>query len=280
MLNDNITSTPLHVVAICTFALAAISTGCSSNSNNELPGWELVWADEFDTDGLPDAASWNYTTGGSGFGNNELQFYTQSRSANARIENGSLIIEALKEDFSGKNYTSARLNTKAKHDILYGRVEVRAKLPSGRGTWPAIWLLYSDQEYGNGGWPDNGEIDIMEHVGFDQGVIHATVHTNAFNHIAGTQQGSTTTVADASNAFHVYALEWTAEEIRAYVDGLQYFTFSNSGNGWEEWPFDHKLHLILNIAVGGSWGGQQGVDDTIFPQRMEVDYVRVYRENR
>jgi beta-glucanase (GH16 family) len=258
-------------------ALAAVvAPGCNSTNNDNEPGWQLVWADEFDTDGMLDTASWNYVTGGSGFGNNELQFYTASRPENARIENGLLVIEARKEDLGGNSYSSARVTTKGKHDMTYGRVEVRAKLPTGRGTWPAIWMLYSDSPYGTRGWPDNGEIDIMEHVGFDQGTVHATVHTKAFNHTIGTQVGQSVFLEDASTAFHVYAIEWTEDRIRAFVDDEQYFSFANSGNGWEEWPFDHRFHLILNIAIGGNWGGAQGVDDSIFPQRMEIDYVRFY----
>lgn len=238
--------------------------------------YELVWADEFDMDGDLNPAHWNHTTGGSGFGNNELQFYTGPEDDNAWVEDGHLVIEARLEDREDKHYTSARVNTRGKHDITYGRVEVRARLPEGRGTWPAIWMLYTDDEYGNGGWPDNGEIDIMEHVGFDQGTVHSTVHTADFNHVMGTQVGASIYLDDVSTAFHVYAIEWTPEKIRASVDDSTYFTFENTGDGWGAWPFDHDHHLILNIAVGGNWGGQQGVDDTIFPQRLEIDYVRIF----
>ena len=238
--------------------------------------WQLVWSDEFDVDGAPDASKWTFETGGHGWGNNELQHYT-GRLDNARVEDGVLVIEAKKEDYQGNAYTSARLNSAA--SWTYGRYEVRAQLPAGRGTWPAIWMLYSTNGYGNGSWPDNGEIDIMEHVGYQPNVVHSTVHTKAFNHAIGTQRGASTTVPTATTAFHEYAVEWEPNEIRGYVDDELYFTFENrDGYSWEQWPFDRDFHLLLNVAVGGDWGGSQGVDDSVFPQAMRVDYVRVYQE--
>ncbi len=240
--------------------------------------WQLVFEDTFDSGSSPDAADWNFDIGGNGWGNNEEQYYTD-RSENARLEGGNLVIETLKEDFSGSAYTSARLTTRGKHDITYGRVEVRAKLPAGRGTWPAIWLLYTENKYGNGSWPDNGEIDIMEHVGFDQGRVHATIHTDSYNGGDGTQRGASTVPSpDVSTAFHVYAVEWEPNQIRAYVDDVLYFTYDRESDDWREWPFDQEFHLILNTAVGGDWGGQQGIDDSIFPQRFEIDYVRILEE--
>ena len=237
----------------------------------------LVWSDEFDQDGLPDASKWRYDTGGHGWGNQELQYYTSSRSENARVENGNLIIEARKESWSGSEYTSARLLSR--QEWTYGRFEASAKLPSGRGTWPAIWMLPDLGRYG--GWPRAGEIDIMEHVGFDPDRVHSTVHTDAYNHTKGTHRGASTVVSTARSAFNVYAVEWTPSEIRGYVNSTHYFTFrnerlTNSQADDRHWPFDHPFHLIFNIAVGGTWGGQQGVDPNIWPQRLEVDYVRVY----
>jgi len=152
---------------------------------------------------------------------------------------------------------------------------VRAKLPKGRGTWPAIWMLPTDWEYGN--WPRSGEIDIMEHVGYDQGNIHGTVHTDAFNHTKGTQRGGSIMAPMASEEFLVYSINWDAEKIDFYIDNRLYFTFENTGKGFSEWPFDKRFHLILNIAVGGAWGGAQGVDESIFPQTMQIDYVRVFQ---
>ena len=238
--------------------------------------WELVWSDEFETEGLPDPARWSYDVGGDGWGNQELQYYTENRTENARIEGGVLIIEAHKEPFKGNQYTSARLVSRGKGDWAYGRIEVRAKLPSGRGTWPAIWMLPTDWIYGDGGWPDNGEIDIMEHVGHDPGRIHGTVHTHAYNQILGTQKGSSIPISTATEAFHVYAIEWTPLQIDFSVDDTIFFRYFNEGTGWTTWPFDHPFHLLLNLAIGGTWGGAEGVDDTIFPTRLEVDYVRVY----
>ena len=176
-----------------------------------------IWADEFNQSGLPDDQIWSYDVGGSGWGNNELQYYTKADLDNAHVENGVLTIEAKKESYEGKNYTSARLVTKGKKDFLYGRIEVRAKLPAGRGNWPAIWTLASQSEYGQTYWPDNGEIDIMEHVGYDPGVVHATVHTKAFNHVINTQKAGITQVPDFDQVFHVYRIDWTPEYVKASV---------------------------------------------------------------
>jgi beta-glucanase (GH16 family) len=244
--------------------------------------WRLVWSDEFDYSGLPDTAKWGYDVGGHGWGNQELQYYTRRRKENARVENGKLIIEARRDGPQSNMYTSARLVSKGKGDWTYGRFEVRTKLPSGRGTWPAIWMLPSLKNYGDGGWPDNGEIDIMEHVGFDPDVIHASVHTRAYYHSIRTQKTAKIKVPTARAGFNVYAVEWTPEEIRWYVNDQHYFTFRNErltdrATDYKQWPFDKRFHLILNIAVGGTWGGAQGVDDSIWPQRMEVDYVRIYQ---
>lgn len=235
------------------------------------------WADEFDKKGLPDAKKWGYDVGGSGWGNHELEYYTKENLKNARVENGKLIIEAIKEPFEGKNYTSARLTSKGKADFLYGRFEVKAKLPKGLGTWPAIWMLATEHSYGQNYWPDNGEIDIMEHVGYDPNVIHASVHTKSYYHSIGTQKTAVKTIPTSMTEFHVYRIDWTPEKIESYIDGELYFTFKNEKTGWKEWPFDKKQHILLNLAVGGDWGGQKGVDDSIFPQKMEIDYVRVYK---
>lgn len=234
-----------------------------------------VWRDEFNYTGKPDPSRWGYDIGGGGWGNNELQYYTNALE-NARVENGKLIIEARQENYSGRSYTSARLVTKNKGDWQYGRLVVRAKLPQGRGTWPAIWMLATNQTYGTDYWPDNGEIDIMEHVGFDPNVIHASAHTKAYYFKINTQKTATTTLPTAFTEFHNYTLEWTPVSMKVLIDGQAYFTFQNPGGGWQQWPFDKPFHLLLNIAVGGDWGGQKGIDNTIFPQRMEVDYVRVY----
>lgn len=236
--------------------------------------YQLVWSDEFNYTGLPDDTKWNYDVGGHGWGNNELQYYTEKRTENARVENGNLIIEAKKESYGGNDYTSARLVSRQKGDWLYGKIEVRAMLPSGKGTWPAIWMLPTDWSYGD--WPASGEIDIMEHVGYEPTKVHGSVHTEAYNHSINTQKTASYTVDNCETAFHIYSIEWTADKIDFFVDGTKYFTFNNEGS-WDKWPFDKRFHLIFNIAVGGNWGGVEGVDDQIFPQQMQIDYVRVYQ---
>lgn len=236
---------------------------------------KLVWFDEFEYSGLPNSSKWGYDTGGHGWGNNELQFYTSARKENARVENGKLVIEARKENFKSANYTSARLITKNKGDWKYGRIDVKAKLPKGRGMWPAIWMLPTKWEYG--GWPESGEIDIMENVGYMPDSVLGTVHTKAYNHSIGTQKSGGLNFKDLSSAFHVYSIEWYENKIDFLVDNKKYFTFNNDKTGSASWPFDKEFHLLLNIAVGGNWGGKFGVDDSIFPQKMEIDYVRVYQ---
>lgn len=237
----------------------------------------LMWSDEFDYSGLPNPAKWSYDTAGNagGWGNNEKQFYTQARLKNAEVKDGYLSITARKEEYKGFQYTSARLVTKGKGDWLYGRMEIRAKIPDGRGMWPAIWMLPTDWAYG--GWPASGEIDIMENVGYDPFVIVASAHTEKYNHSIGTQKNATINIPTCYSEFHVYTLEWEIKEYRVYVDDRLYFTFKNEGTGYKVWPYDKRFHLLLNVAVGGNWGGAQGIDDSVFPRTMVVDYVRIYQ---
>lgn len=240
----------------------------------------LVWSDEFNGQGLPDSAKWDYDHGrgcpqNCGWGNEELQFYTWNRTANARQEGGNLIIEARKETWEDAAYTSARLVTRNKGDWKYGRIEIRAKLPAGRGMWPAVWMLPTKWAYG--GWPISGEIDIMENVGYWHDSVFSTIHTDAYNGMKGTQVSKSFVLSDNDKAFHIYSMEWTSEEMRFMIDGAVFHVFKNNHTGVAAWPFDQEFHLLLNIAVGGRWGGKYGVDDSIFPQRMEVDYVRVYQ---
>lgn len=241
-------------------------------------GWKLAWHDEFDHGTQPDPARWNYDVGGGGWGNRELQFYTQARPENARVEDGRLIIEARREPWAGRDYTSARLVTKGKADWIHGRFEIRARLPLGRGTWPAIWMLPTVWNLGRGAWPDNGEIDIMEHVGYDPGVVHASTHSQKHQWPKKNQRTATVMVPDAGTTFHTYAMEWDEEEIRMSVDDRTYFTSRKEGGDWTSWPFYREFYLILNLAVGGDWGAAKGVDAAAFPQRLEVDYVRVYQK--
>lgn len=235
--------------------------------------YKLVWSDEFNYTGLPDSTRWGYDVGGHGWGNHELEYYTANRLENARVENGKLIIEARKEEWQDMHYTSARLVTSNKAAWQYGKIEVKAKIPKGLGTWPAIWTLADSIK----AWPDDGEMDIMEHVGYNQGTIHGTIHCKKYNHTINTQKGDTIKVADCSDNFHVYAIEWDKDSLNISVDDTIYFRFANEHTGYDAWPFDNKMFLLLNIAVGGDWGGSKGVDETIFPVKMEVDYVRVYQ---
>ncbi|WP_088654275.1 glycoside hydrolase family 16 protein [Geofilum rhodophaeum] len=246
-------------------------TGCSSRQE-----WALVWSDEFEYEGLPDSSRWSYDTLGNayGWGNRELQCYTAQRDSNAWVSGGFLNITAHKERYKGFDYTSARLITKGKGDWLYGRVEVRAKVPGGRGIWPAIWMLPSDNAYG--GWPHSGEIDIMEHVGFEPDSIFTTVHTGAFNHSIGTDVGAGVWMPTSETEFFVYGIEWYPDRIDFFIDETKVFTFENSGQGAAEWPFDQRFHLLMNVAVGGNWGGAHGIAEDICPATMVVDYVRVY----
>jgi beta-glucanase (GH16 family) len=232
-----------------------------------------VWADEFDTPGVPDPARWTYDIGY--IANNELQYYT-SRSENVRVEGGNLVIEARREPWMGYDYTSARLKTQGIFEFLYGRVEVRAMLPTGRGTWPAIWTLGAN--ISQVGWPRCGEIDIMENVGFDPLKIHGAVHTEAFNHTRGNHRSGTVEASPPpSEEYHVYSMEWTPTRIDVFLNGEPYFSFENDGSGVAAWPFDAPQFLLLNLAIGGNWGGQQGIDDSLFPHFYSVDYVRVYQ---
>jgi len=243
------------------------------------PTYKLVWADEFDYLGNPDETKWNYDIGGHGWGNRELQYYTNE---NAMVSDGYLAIKARKEKCKNCDYTSARLVSKSKGDFLYGRIEVKAKLPVGRGTWPAIWMLPTERLYG--GWPCSGEIDIMEHVGYDPGFIHASVHTETYNHMIGTQFSNKVLCSDVTDAFHVYSIEWLPDVIKWYLDDQLYFTYKPSVftelTSQKEWPFDKHFYIILNLAVGGNWGAVKGVDETVFPQELLVDYVRVYQADQ
>jgi len=239
--------------------------------------WKLVFSDEFDYIGEPDQKKWAYDEGCTGWGNGEVQCYTKARPENVRVEDGKLVIEARRDGAGRHQYTSARLTTKGKAQWTYGRVEVCAKLPSGRGIWPAIWMLPEKWSYGKSYWPDNGEIDIMEHVGHTPDQIYVSTHTFQHNSIKGNAEKLNILIPDSEKTFHVYAIEWDPGRIDFFVDGQKYFTVFQRKNNWHYWPFNKDFYLLLNIAVGGTWGGQRGVDDSVFPQQMEIDYVRVYQ---
>lgn len=241
--------------------------------------YQLVWSDEFNRDGLPDPARWAHDTGMNkvGWHNRELQYYAGPRAENARVQGGRLVITARKEslssapDWGGQRYTSTRLVSRGKGEWTYGFFEIRARLPCGQGTWPAIWMLNRDAV-----WPAGGELDIMEHIGREPGRVFSTVHTAAGH--GGSGSGAATRVGDACTAFHDYQMHWTAETIRFGINGVPHFEYRNPRSGRERWPFDAPQFLILNIAVGGDLGG--AVDDAVFPVAMEVEHVRVYQPRR
>jgi beta-glucanase (GH16 family) len=239
--------------------------------------WELVWEDNFDVAGLPDKKIWSYEEGY--IRNNEAQYYTKERPENARVENGNLVIEARMDNWNGHKITAASINTYGKKSMLYGRIEVKAKLPTGVGTWPAIWMLGDVFKKGTG-WPACGEIDIMENVGYEPDVIHANIHTKAYNHVKGTNKGNKIAIEKPYESFNVYAVEWFEDHMDFYLNDKLYFSFKNEGTGNDVWPFDKPHYLLINFAVGGAWGGQKGVDETIFPQKYYIDYVKVYKEKK
>lgn len=241
--------------------------------------WVAIWADEFDDDKL-DTTKWSNETGGDGWGNNELQYYTY---ANTNVGDGTLKINAKKEQRDKNNYTSARIVTRDKFSFKYGRVITRAKLPVGRGTWPAIWMMPQNSVYG--GWPNSGEIDIMEYVGYEPNRVHGSIHTEVYNHKIGTQKSNSLKYDNLTDDFHEFELVWLPGFIEMSIDGLVISTFRYNAIFEQEYeakqafPFDQEFYLILNLAIGGSWGGQQGVDDSIFPAVFEIDYIRVYQKD-
>lgn len=243
--------------------------------------WSLVWSDEFEGEGLPDEGKWSYNVGNWGWGNNELQYYTEERTRNARQENGNLIIEAHKNDH-GKEWTSARLTTQGKVAFTYGKIEFRAKVPVKRGVWAAGWLLgdaYNDEI----SWPYCGEIDVLECVGYEiddetgSGLNHATCHTRAYYFKQGNQIGSEIAIDSMNTKFHTYAIEWYPNEIRGYLDGEHYYTYDKNANE-QEWPFNNSQNIIVNLAIGGGWGGKKGIEESFESQQYIIDYIRVYEK--
>jgi len=236
--------------------------------------WQPVWCEEFNYVGLPNEEKWTFEYGGYWY-NNELQFYTNMDEDNAYVDNGVLSITAIKEIYENRNYTSARLVSRYLADFTYGRIQISAKLPSGNGTWPALWMMPTDSIYG--GWPDSGEIDIMEYLGKDPNTVHGTLHFGANNH---SHIGETVNVPNAETEFHLYEIVWKPGIIRVYVDSRIYGTFEYKAeenidiSNSDAWPFDQDFYIIMNLALGG-WGGT--IDDSIFPQTMEIDYVRVFK---
>lgn len=261
-----------HFVFILIMALPVLSNCQTSSQSSPTVTKRLVWFDEFSVNGLPDSQKWSFEEGL--LRNKEAQYYTKNRVENARVENGNLIITAINEPFKTAQYTSASINTKGKYEFTKGRIEVKAKLPAGRGVWPAIWTLGTN--ISQVGWPACGEIDIMEFVGFEPNSVYANVHTKDYNHTKGTGRGGSIKFEKPSSDFHVYAVEWLNDRFDFYFDDKLYFSCLKKGEGVGEWPFDAPQYLLINLAIGGAWGGKQGIDDSIFPVEYIIDYVRIY----
>jgi beta-glucanase (GH16 family) len=262
----NLLGTPLLVSATLTLALDAAAPPRSD--------WKLAWHDEFDGPmAEPDATRWVRETGGGGWGNDELEFYT-ARTENARVTGGHLVIEARRESFGNREYTSARLKTEGLGAWRYGRVEARIRIPRGQGLWPAFWMLGDQCE--RVGWPACGEIDIMENIGREGARVHGTVHGPGYSGAHGVSAAYDLKKGAFADEYHVYAVEWEAAAIRWYVDGAHYATVTPQDLSGP-WVFDHPFFIILNVAVGGGWPGSPD-STTVFPQQMLVDYVRVYQK--
>jgi len=256
-------------------------TGDTMVQNTQGDTWKLKWSDEFTGDGDPDTTIWNYNLGDWGWGNNELQFYTANDQKNARLLDGNLIIRASKDPETGE-WTSARLTTQGKICFQYGKIEFRAKVPVGRGTWAAGWLLgdaYRDEI----SWPYCGEVDILEVVGFEYDSTknsswnHGSCHTPAYYFKKGNHITGQTPIENVKEGFHTYAVEWYPDVIYCLVDGVRYYTYDKTANDLE-WPFHQPQNIILNLAIGGGWGGAKGLDPKLNEQEFVIDYVRVYEK--
>lgn len=259
-----IKNTITFLILLTFFTAAKPGNVIVGHTNNDT--LKLLWADEFSKDGLPDSTKWGYDLGAGGWGNNEAEYYT-NRAENAVVKDGVLKINLIKENYNGSAYTSARMLTKNKFSFTYGRVEARAKLPIGGGTWPAIWMLGNDPK--NVGWPGMGEIDIMEHLGNQLNTIYGTLHYPGRS--GGNADGGTRVITNAATEFHIYSVEWTAAAVKMYVDGQLIHAVTNSAS----LPFNHDFFLIMNMAMGGNFGG--AIDPAVTKATMEVDYIRVYQ---
>ncbi|MES2388247.1 MAG: glycoside hydrolase family 16 protein [Bacteroidota bacterium] len=273
-------------ITAAVLAVASITYSCTDKEDgttkptNTGPvtdlGWTFEttpsWSDEFEGAGCPSTVKWRNDVGvGSdgGWGNRELEYYTDA-CTNAKVIDGNLVIEARKEVMGGRQYTSSRM--KSNFSQKYGRFEARMKLPKGGGTWPAFWMLASNNA---SGWPTSGELDVMEHVGKQPNVIHQTIHCFLYNGGKNTQKGADRSVTNAFDDYHTYRVDWTPYSVTFFTDDIQVFQYVNTNEGINQWPFNAPFFMILNLAIGGNWGGT--VDDSIFPTKMTVDYVRVYK---
>jgi beta-glucanase (GH16 family) len=275
---------PLILTILASFLVFLVPAGAWGRNSQKRGRWELVWSDEFNgqNGSSPDSSKWIFETGGNGWGNQELEYYS-GRPENARVEHGHLVITARREDYSGadgvkRDYTSARLKTQGKFSVTYGRIEARIKIPRGQGVWPAFWMLGSDID--RVGWPNCGEIDIMENIGREPATVHGTIHGPGYSGKNGIGAPFSLSHGRFADGYHVFAVEWEPNVIRFYVDRHLYATRTPADlPPGTTWVYDKPFFLLLNFAVGGSWPGAPD-SSTRFPQQMLVDYVRVYRRSR
>jgi len=234
---------------------------------------KLIWSDEFNGTGGPDSTKWSYELGGGGWGNKELQYYTRDNK-NAYLSDGNLVIKAIKEDINEYHYSSARIITKGKFEVKYGRLEVRAMIPIALGTWPTFWMMESNRDKVR--WPTCGEVDILENFGYDSLKMRGTIHRGENISRKHISSGNTIQIENSSKVFHVYAIEWDSTKIDFFVDKIKYHTYEKTPDTIVGWPFDQPSYLLLNLAIGGCDGGL-GVDDSRFPHKFQIDYIRVYQ---
>lgn len=275
---------PLTLTILASFLVFLLPARAWGRNSQKRGRWELVWSDEFNgqNGSSPDASKWTFETGGNGWGNQELEYYTD-RPENARVEHGHLVITARREDYSGadgvkRDYTSARLKTQGKFSVTYGRIEARIKIPRGQGVWPAFWMLGSDIDRVD--WPSCGEIDIMENIGREPATVHGTIHGPGYSGKNGIGAPFSLSHGRFADSYHVFAVEWEPNLIRFYVNRHLYATRTPADlPPGTTWVYDKPFFLLLNFAVGGSWPGAPD-SDTRFPRQMLVDYVRVYRKSQ
>lgn len=273
MINKNLKINSNFIFSILCFAVFFLITNCDTDETQKVTNFsQLTWQDEFDVDGAPNSANWDYNIGGDGWGNNELQYYTD-RPENVKVEDGMLHITALQEDFEGSGFTSARLLTKGKFEQTYGRYEARIKLPWGQGIWPAFWLLGGNIDEVS--WPQCGEIDIMEYRGQEPTINNGTLHGPGYSAGQSITKSYTLENDRFDSDFHIFGIEWGPKYINFYVDDVLYNQITPD-DVTGEWVYDHDFFIILNLAVGGNFVGSPN-ENTVFPQTMEVDYVRVYQ---
>ena len=281
----------LAVTLFAALALIVIQPVCAQDNGQAAPAttlqtaggsWTLTWSDEFNgpNGSAPDPSKWTFITGGSGWGNDELEYYT-ARPENAHVEDGNLVVTALKEDYTDakgvtRNYTSARLQTMGKFSQAYGRFEARIKIPYGQGIWPAFWMLGADTPTVH--WPAAGEIDIMENIGREPATVHGTIHGPGYSGAHGIGAPYSLPSGRFADDYHVFAIEWEPNQIRFYVDDHLYETRTPADlPPGTKWVYDHPFYILLNCAVGGRWPGNPDATST-FPQKMLIDYVRVYKK--